>query len=66
MNNIKFFSLAVILVIITGSLNAQKFITKNGNIRFYSDTPMEKIEAINKQVNAAIDLSTNQIVFKVE
>lgn len=26
---------------------------------------MEKIEAINKQVNAAIDLSTNQIVFKV-
>ena len=65
MSNLKFFSLVLVLVALTGSLNAQKYLTKNGNIRFYSDTPMEKIEAINKQVNAAIDLSTNQIVFKV-
>lgn len=65
MNSLKFFSLVLVLVALTGSINAQKYLTKNGNIRFYSDTPMEKIEAINKQVNAAIDLSTNQIVFKV-
>jgi polyisoprenoid-binding protein YceI len=44
---------------------AQKFVTKTGLIRFYSDAPLEKIEATNRQVNAALDLSTGNFVFKV-
>jgi hypothetical protein len=48
-----------------GTTNAQKYITKNGYIRFYSDAPLEKIEASNRQVNAAIDAGTGDIVFKV-
>lgn len=47
------------------TLNAQKYVTKNGFIRFYSDTPVEKIEAINRQVNAATDISTGDFVFRV-
>jgi len=60
---------AIILMLMaifsTGSLQAQKYITKNGKISFFSDAPMEKIEAHNNQVNAALDLATGDLVFKV-
>lgn len=39
--------------------------TKSGTIKFFSDTPMEKIEAENRQVNSALDFSTGNFVFKV-
>lgn len=46
-------------------LQAQKYLTKTGNIRFFSDAPLEKIEAVNKQINAAFDAATGDLVFKV-
>jgi len=52
------------LILSTGSY-AQKYITKNGHISFYSSTPMEDIEAHNRQVNAALDTKTGDLVFKV-
>jgi polyisoprenoid-binding protein YceI len=57
-------SLAMILGIAISS-QAQKYITKNGFIRFYSDAPLEKIEATNRQANTALDLSTGDFVFRV-
>ena len=45
--------------------NAQKYITKTGMIRFYSEAPMEKIEAVNNQANSALDFSNGNFVFKV-
>jgi hypothetical protein len=58
---------ALLLIGLIGSFNvqAQKYITKNGNIRFYSETPMETIQAVNDQVNAALDIQTGDIVFKI-
>lgn len=47
------------------SLQAQRFITKTGHIKFYSETPIETIEADNHQVNAALDTQTGDLVFKV-
>ncbi len=61
---IRIIALIIISMTIQGIM-AQKYMTKTGKIRFYSDTPMEKIEAVNHQVNSALDLSTGQIVFKV-
>ena len=43
----------------------QRYITKNGNIKFFSETPLETIEAHNNQVNSALDISTGDFVFKV-
>jgi hypothetical protein len=45
--------------------NAQKYMTKSGTIKFYSETPMEKIEATNRQANSALDFSNGNFVFKV-
>jgi hypothetical protein len=57
--------LITMAVLATFIASAQKFMTKNGVIRFFSDAPMEKIEAINRQVNSALDISTGNFVFKV-
>ncbi|MGE5356596.1 MAG: YceI family protein [Deltaproteobacteria bacterium] len=61
----KILLLLAINITIGINLDAQKFITKNGIIKFRSDAKLEKIEAVNKQVNCAYDLSNNNIVFKV-
>jgi polyisoprenoid-binding protein YceI len=47
------------------SVSAQKYITKTGFIKFYSDAPMEKIEAVNRQVSSALDVTSGDFVFKV-
>jgi polyisoprenoid-binding protein YceI len=46
-------------------VSAQKYITKTGFIKFYSDSPLEKIEAVNRQVSSAVDITTGDFVFKV-
>jgi polyisoprenoid-binding protein YceI len=63
MKKTAFFLLMIISIAISGQ--AQKYVTKNGLIRFYSDAPVEKIEAINRQVNAAMDIATGDLVFRV-
>jgi polyisoprenoid-binding protein YceI len=45
------------------STQAQTYLTRNGQISFYSKTSMEDIKAENRQVYAAIDLSKKTIAF---
>lgn len=40
---------------------AQKFMTQNGTISFYSKAPMEDIEAVNNQVSAVLDADSGAI-----
>ena len=44
--------------------NAQKYMTKNGYIGFFSHTPMEDIKGDNNQVVGVLDISTGEIVFQ--
>ena len=57
--------LIAIIMLVIPFASAQKFMTKNGTIRFFSDGQMEKIEAYNHQVNSALDASSGNFVFKV-
>ena len=61
-NVLRFVTLVIML---SSSVFAQKYITKNGKIDFYSDAPMEKVEGKNNQVKAALDATTGDIVFQV-
>jgi len=63
--SIKIFTIIFIGIISSFSGHAQKYMTKNGNIKFYSETPIETIQATNNQVNAALDIQTGDMVFKV-
>lgn len=47
------------------SVSAQKYMTKNGFISFFSHTPMEDIKGENNQVAGVIDASTGEMVFQV-
>jgi len=59
-------TILLILVFIAAiSADAQRYITKTGHIRFFSDAALEKIEAHNRQVNSALDYATGGFVFKV-
>jgi polyisoprenoid-binding protein YceI len=52
------------LLIVISAANAQKFMTKNGYIGFYSHTAMEDIKADNNQVVGALDKTTGEMVFQ--
>ena len=54
-----------IIVLLSTSVFGQRYITKTGHIWFHSEAPLETIEAHNSQVNAAMDIKTGAIVFKV-
>ncbi len=56
----------VILLLFNTSIYAQKFIASNGEISFFSETPLEDISAVNKNVSAAFDASTNNLVFQLQ
>jgi len=59
-------STLIIAVLMLGNIAfAQKSITKTGSVSFFSTSPMENIEAHNKQVNAALDVATGDFVFKI-
>ena len=55
----------IFFLIIILSANAQKYMTKNGYIGFYSHTPLEDIKADNNQVAGVLDISTGEMVFQV-
>jgi polyisoprenoid-binding protein YceI len=46
-------------------LSAQKLISKNARIYFYSYTPMENIEATNNQVASILDPATGSLQFSL-
>lgn len=55
----------MLMMSVLTQVQAQKYITKNALIHFFSETPAEKIEANNNQVNCALDIQTGDFIFKV-
>lgn len=55
----------LILTVCCSALFAQQHFTKTGHIWFYSEAPLEEIEAHNYQASSILDVATNDIVFKV-
>jgi hypothetical protein len=46
-------------------LCGQKYISKDGHIWFYSHTPMEDVEAHNRQVVSILEISTGDVGFSL-
>lgn len=44
---------------------SQKYFTRDGKAKFYSDAAMEKIEAVNKSATAVLDAATGKTEWKV-
>lgn len=54
-----------LLFIVSSSLYSQIWFAKNAQIRFFSRTPLEDIEATNDYALGAINLSNGKVYFKV-
>ncbi len=48
-----------------GAMAQEKFLTRTGHIKFFSEAPLENIEAHNRQVTAIVDASKGSLAFKV-
>jgi len=57
--------LALAVAIFGTAATAQKLFTRDARIQFDSDTPMEKIQAINKSGTAGLDTETGRMEWKV-
>lgn len=62
MKTLAFISLFFLTVL---QVNAQKFISKNGHVWFYSHTAMEDIKADNNEVASILDAGTGDIMFNM-
>lgn len=58
-------TLIVIIFLLALPLSAQKYMTRNGYIGFFSHTAMEDIKGDNNQVASVLDVATGGIVFQV-
>lgn len=63
MNKLLLPVIAVLLV--TSSASAQRYFSRDGKVSFFSDTPMEKIEGVNKSATAVLDSKTGRMEWKV-
>jgi hypothetical protein len=59
----KTLTLAVLIFVCHAAVQSQVYITKTGFIGFYSKTPLEDIQAENKQVYAVVDAGKKNIAF---
>ena len=58
--------LAVLWLLAPSTAHAQtRYLTKTGQVSFFSATPLEDIDAHNKQVAAVLDLGTGQLAFSL-
>lgn len=55
----------LLLVLVTQICLAQKYVGKNGNITFFSETPVENIEAKSAEVGSAFDAKTGDLIVQV-
>ncbi len=61
----KSISTFLFIVIIFSAVTAQDYITRNGNVSFYSHTPLEDIKAENNEAVSTLNSQTGDIEFKI-
>ena len=53
------------LLLVGFQSKAQLFMTTNGEVSFFSKTPMEDIDAVNKSVSSIINTATNEVAVQM-
>ncbi len=61
----KILALATFMMLSVTSFTQSIYMTRSGQISFFSKTPMENIEAINNEVTSMLDIGKGDLVFAV-
>jgi len=62
---VQFVILSLFFTGISHEIFGQRYIARNGSIRFFSTAPLENIEAINNQGLSVVDISSGEIAFTI-
>ncbi|MBR9921289.1 MAG: YceI family protein [Bacteroidetes bacterium] len=54
-----------VLMLSAFSVDAQRYFTREGEVDFYSEAPLEKIEAHNNSATSVLDISSGKLEFAV-
>ena len=65
MKNLYCWPLLLLWLCLVPKAHAQKYLTRDGVVTFYSTSIIEDIEARSEQVAALVDLTSNQIAFTI-
>lgn len=60
--NSKYITIALLLLLATTVSYAQRYASKDGHVSFFSEAPLENIEAHNHQVSSLLDLQKSEVV----
>ncbi len=55
----------LIIVICTLQVHAQRYFTRTGHVKFFSEAPLENIEAHNYQATCIVDIETGEVVSRI-
>lgn len=61
----KFIFIPLLALLSIFSVKAEKYITKSGHVSFFSEAPLENIEANNNQVTSILDTETGEMVYSL-
>jgi hypothetical protein len=61
----KTIALSALAIVMTAGVFAQKSMTQNGTIRFFSKAPLEDIEAVNNQVSSVLNTENGDMAFSM-
>ena len=56
---------AFVLIILGFQANGQLYMAQNGEVSFFSKTPLEDIDALNKQVGSIINTANNEVAVQM-
>jgi hypothetical protein len=57
--------LILVCLLFSSHIFAQQYLSKEGNVSFFSEAPIENIEAVNKKATGVIDLRTGGFAFQI-
>lgn len=63
MNPMKY--ILLLLAFLPAAIFAQQFVTREGNVHFLSETPIEDIEATSSEASVILDLETGRVAVQV-
>ncbi|UZO81547.1 YceI family protein [Aquimarina sp. ERC-38] len=61
----KITKILLLFLLIGSSTFGQKYLTQTGTIQFFSETPLENIEAVNTQVSSVLNAENGEMAFSL-
>jgi hypothetical protein len=65
MKPLKLLNLSMAMLLATSGMVQDRFLTRNGEVKFYSHAPLEDIEAFNDKVLSVIDLNKGEVAVDI-